>query len=156
MTAVARQRKTSQENPPPTSKETIKEKEESCADVDKTTSPPPPPKNASDHIKVSVQNVEDDEPEFSQKPVPTPELLYLRRASLHVPLSSSFNFSATASETNPKSMLPIEHMKARSASLSMRDLHSMRLPDTELLPPVSPETCRRHSGPSIPSKLTLE
>ena len=83
--------------------------------------------------------------------IPTAELLYIRRASLHVPLSSSMNLTT---DTN---LLPTsELLEQRRASFSMRDLIKA-VPDETELEHVTPEMLqRRRSTLHIPSKLAQD
>ena len=109
--------------------------------------PPPPSLNASSYE------------EYRQHAIPTPELLLLRRASLHVPLSC-----ATVSSSSEGNLLTAAGAAAaaqinkRRATLSMRDLLDVMPVDAEFLcangAGLADNKNRRGSACHIPSKLT--
>ena len=97
--------------------------------------------------------------EYRQHAIPTPELLLLRRASLHVPLSC-----ATVSSSSEGNLLTAAGAAAaaqinkRRATLSMRDLLDVMPVDAEFLcangAGLADNKNRRGSACHIPSKLT--
>lgn len=83
--------------------------------------------------------------------IPTPELLRLRRASLHVPMPLASG-SASSSEGNLHTLIPPP--RARRATLSMRDLLEV-VPNEIDFKGLTSARSRRGSACLVPSKLTV-